>query len=222
MDTIDIKGYRVAYFNGSELENIRREIFNEGIYNLRLDTDKPFIIDGGAHIGMATIFFKSQYPKSQILAIEPNPRSFKLLQTNVEQNDLQNVTLMNSALGPKEGTKTLYIDPTDDRWDSSASFHHGGWTGGHNTKDIQVPTVSLSSLIMNRRVDLLKLDIEGAEQKVLIEAEQHLGNIKNIIIEFHPVGGQNLQKIVRLLRKNGFEVEVGEGKELRMIRAKAS
>ncbi len=220
MNTATIKGFQISYFNSDEFTNIRNEIFNEGIYNIEFDTQNPFIIDAGAHIGMSTIFFKSISPNSEILAIEPNPRSYEVLQRNIEQNNLKKVETVNKALDSKERVQVLYIDPTEDRWDSSASFNQGGWKGGYNTQQIRVETLTLSSIIKDRVVDLLKLDIEGAEQRVIVEAQQYLKNIRNIIIEFHPTANQNLEKVLKILRKNNFEVSV-EGEELKIIKARA-
>jgi hypothetical protein len=68
-----------------------------------------------------------------------------------------------------------------------------------------VPAIQLSSLL-TRHVDLLKLDIEGAEQQVLIEAKDKLHLVKKILFEFHPHPSQTLLDLQDLLTESGFTV----------------
>lgn len=220
MNTTTVRGLKVNYINRDEFKGLKDEIFNQKIYNTQLDTETPIIIDAGAHIGLATLFFKNKYPNAKIVSIEPNPISFELLQMNLTENQFEDVEIINKALDSKRRIQALYIDPTDDRWDSSASFIPGGWKGGYNTRKIEVETITLSSVIANQEIDLLKLDIEGAEQRVLLETQEHLKRVKNIVIEFHPVKTQNIRKIIKLLRAKGFMTEV-KGEELKIITAKA-
>ena len=71
--------YIVHYTTSQEYHELKREIFSQGIYYFEADNDAPVIIDAGAHIGLATLYFKSLYPDARITAIEPYPRSFELL-----------------------------------------------------------------------------------------------------------------------------------------------
>jgi FkbM family methyltransferase len=69
------------------------------------------ILDCGANIGMATLFFKWLYPNARIDAFEPDPKTFQLLENNVKQNHLTNVATHNCALWDIDGKIDFFVDP---------------------------------------------------------------------------------------------------------------
>jgi FkbM family methyltransferase len=77
-------------------------------YYFETDNPLPFIIDAGAQIGMSTLYFKKQYPGAEIVAIEPNTINFKLLEENIWENQLDNVTTIQAAL-TGYGSETSFI-----------------------------------------------------------------------------------------------------------------
>jgi hypothetical protein len=90
------------------------------------------------------------------------------------------------------------------------SFSSNGGVGGHLGvgrfgKPIQVATVRLAELL-GSQVDLLKLDIEGAECDVLLDCEPRLRNISHLFVEFHgdPNAPQRLHELLRLISGCGF------------------
>ena len=68
---------------GTTDQNVYDEIFLEREYDINLGTPL-FIVDAGAHIGLAAVFFASKYPKATVIAIEPEPSNFGVLLRNVE------------------------------------------------------------------------------------------------------------------------------------------
>lgn len=79
-----------------------------------------------------------------------------------------------------------------------------------NSKIVTVSTVKLSGYIKDH-VDLLKLDIEGAETEVMKEIEPKLKKVKNIILEYHGSiynVGNNFYTIMSILKKQGFATKV--------------
>jgi FkbM family methyltransferase len=167
------------------------------------------IIDGGAHIGLATLYFKWLYPQGQVVAFEPNEKLATLWQRNIDNNGLTEVTLIQKALGKHEGEKKIfYFDKTAWRWYSTGSFYAGAWNGEQREQEEgQVTTTQLKRFIHELpRVDLLKLDIEGAELEVILSlGDSALSKIREIIFEFHPRGtGQKMKELIQFLRRNGF------------------
>src|SRR5438876_9714131 len=75
-----------------------KEIFFDRVYAFPSATPRPLIIDGGANIGLATLFFKRIYPQSRVIAFEADPSIFELLEQNVGSFHLPNVQLVNAAL----------------------------------------------------------------------------------------------------------------------------
>lgn len=210
MQQITVDQFTVWYENREEAHQIKREIFSHHTYYFETDSPTPVIIDAGAHIGLATLYFKKLYPAAKIIAIEPHPTSFKLLQKNVSENRLSDVTLLNAALvGHKSSdqTQTFFAD-TEFSWFSTASIHEGAWNKAQHTAPLTVPTLSLTEVLkeVGGSVDLLKLDIEGAEQAVLGEARNNLANIAHIICEYHMTDSQNREKFIEVLERAGYEV----------------
>lgn len=209
-----IQGYEIGYTNKEEFNILKDEIFNNEIYNIDLilrngdRNDAPVIFDLGAHIGLSILYFKIKYPHSKIVAFEPNSNIFPILQENVECNGLTNIELHNIALGSKDEIRTFYIDSSGTDAFSTGSFKKDAWNGTQTTIRINVKCEQLSKYI-SEKIDILKMDIEGAETEVLkdlIDADK-LKYIKNILIEYHPINNGNSKNIIKLLNENGFETK---------------
>lgn len=76
----------------------RREIFSDEVYRLVARRPKPFIIDCGANVGMSVVHFKNLYPDCTVVAFEPDPTQFQVLQRNVASYGLSGVTLYRNAV----------------------------------------------------------------------------------------------------------------------------
>jgi len=206
-----LNGYTVYFHNSEEFHLIKGEVFTQRIYDFDFpaleDSTKPLIVDAGAHIGLTSLFFAKEYPQAQILALEPQPDNYKLLEKNIWENQLERVETRPLALAGKTTESILHIDTVWD-WFSTASLHQGAWTGNQETKQISVKTISLSDLLkeLEQPIDLLKLDIEGSEQAVLESAKKDLTKIRSMVIEFHPHKQQSAGQLQALLEKAGFTV----------------
>ena len=212
MQNSRLQNYTVYYNNSEEYHHLKKEVFTSDLYYFETNNPTPFIIDAGAHIGLATLYFKKNFPGAEVLAIEPNPESFRLLEKNIFENQLDGVTTVQAALSNTTGTETLHLDETDEQWHSTASFHKGSWVGSQKSQELSVPTHTLSEFI-TKPVDFLKLDIEGAEQKVLMEAESALPLVQEIHIEYHTHPSQSIKKVLELLERT-HKTEVYDGTTL--------
>ena len=67
----------VSYQNGQEFHHLKKEIWTEHLYYTEIDSVMPRIIDAGAHIGLASLYFAKTYPTAKILSLEPNPSLLK-------------------------------------------------------------------------------------------------------------------------------------------------
>ncbi len=206
-----IKGKYTIYFrNEKEFESIYRQMFIEKEYAFFSKKKSPFIIDCGSHIGISILYFKFLYPESQILGFEPNPETFKILRKNIHANNLKNVKVVNAALSDRDGFATLHGDnKKTNPWNWGDTLVNNMWGFGNTDRRFNVKTVKLSSYI-NKKVDLLKLDVEGVEQKVLQESEKKLSDVNEIIFEYHYTGAtkgtNNYGFIKSLLERKGFKV----------------
>ncbi len=77
-DKIRLQGYQVYFGDIRSLDMLFKEIFLKNTYECQFGK-QPLIIDGGANIGMAVLYFKRNYPDARIIAFEPNPSGFELL-----------------------------------------------------------------------------------------------------------------------------------------------
>lgn len=201
--------YQIGYTNKEEFKLLCDEIFNKEIYKTKLTSKSPIIFDLGAHIGLATIYFKEKYPNSHVYSFEPNPNIFPILEENITFNRFEDVSLFNIALGNKEEERTFYIDNTGKNCFSTSGFNKNAWNGKQSTVRIKVKTDKLSKYI-TQPIDLLKVDIEGAETEVLKELSESkkLELVKKIIIEYHPVNQASYHNLVKLLNTHMFTVEI--------------
>jgi len=177
-----------------------RELFGEQIYKFQSKKKEPLIIDCGANIGLSVIYFKEQFPNSKIIAFEPERTIFSYLKKNIESLGLTGINLQNKAVWSKnevlsfrnEGADASRIAVLHDENEGFKSFY-------------EVEAVKLSDYI-DQEVDLLKLDIEGAEVKVIEEIEPKLKFVRNIFIEYHSFTktDQELDHILNILSRNNF------------------
>lgn len=216
MQKSNLHGLTVVYDDQQEFHSLKNEIFTQHCYYVESDNPTPRIIDAGAHIGLATLYFKKQFPGAQIIAIEPHSANIRLLEENVFENNLEEVTVVAGALHADH----LYTD--DEReWLSTTSIHRGTWTGDQpSSTSLPVTRVELVDFL-TEPVDILKMDIEGAEQEVLESARHHLHLINHIFVEFHPTPTQSLDKVMDLLAETGFRLKLSkQGKPVRHEDAK--
>jgi len=153
---------------------VLRKIFVDDEYKLPFDLKPKVIVDAGANIGCATLGFRLKFPEATLHAIEPESGNFRLLQQNC--GSLPNVHLHQAALWPTPGFINLH-NPLNEPWAFMCEEAASG-----------VPTLTMPALIeqCGGHIDLLKLDIEGAE-KVLFESnpQSWLPQVKAIAIELH-------------------------------------
>jgi FkbM family methyltransferase len=207
LQTETIDGLAFSYVNKSDFDYVYNEKFKVNEYIFAAQTSTPFIIDCGANIGLSVLYFKKLYPQAKIIAFEPNPETFKLLEINVQQNNFQDVQVINAAVSDSDTELEFYVNDDDYPWslsDTCVKDTYGGPAGWKTTK---VPAVKLSSYI-TQHVDLLKLDIEGMEETVLKEIEGKLDDIEEIRLEFHTHKANtinDLDRTLALLNRHGFK-----------------
>lgn len=201
--------------NEVEFKHLYEEIFKKHQYYLHLDNLQPFIIDAGAHIGLASLYFKNLFPQAKVLAFEPLPLLVDCLKQNVLFHQALDVEIFPYALADTDGQITLYHDAeSDNYWSSTTSMFPGAWNLRQKTQPLQLPAVRLSPYI-DRPVDILKLDIEGAETKVLQEVRPKLHLVKNILIEFHANHFNHPDRLIKILENAGFTLHITEeGKDI--------
>lgn len=172
-----------------------QEIYQERAYEQMFSISKgDTVIDVGANIGIFTVKASRLVgPTGTVVSLEPASKSFTLLEANIERNDLSNVKPFKYAVSDSEGEARLYVDRVSDR---SSLFSDRG-DSERNRRNIEtvekVETVSLDTLgdsLKLNRIDIIKIDVEGAELAVLKGAKRTIAKYwPNIVLEWHPWGG---------------------------------
>ncbi len=218
MESTKLGKYTVQYLNKKEYHSLKREIWNQDIYYFETDKNCPFIVDIGSHIGISILYFKALYPNSKILAFEPNPISFEILKENIFNNGLENIEIIEKAIDKEYYLKDFYIDNSNENWESNSSFLNNSWNGKESTKSIKVECIRLDNYVKDiNEIDMLKIDTEGSEFEILNSHKGILNKVGNISVEYHPVKGSKIEKIVTLL-KQYFDIKtLYDGEEIKKI-----
>jgi len=208
-----ILGFTVEAFNRPSLTLLFDEIFISNEYHTpQPGSPQPVIIDAGANIGLATLYFKWRFPFSTVYAFEADPNTFTALEKNITNNKLQNVFAFNCALSDEDKDVSLYVEKGE-AGSGRTSILEGRNVHGNV---LSVPGKRLSSFLKEKKItsiDLLKMDVEGAEGLVVADLLEHkvLPKIKRLIIEYHHRTGaekSNLAESLKIFEKNGFEYNI--------------
>jgi FkbM family methyltransferase len=157
------------------------KIFLSEEYRSPFAIQPDVIVDAGANIGMATLFFAHQFPSARIVAIEPEESNFRILSQNCA--GLQNISLLKGALWSASTSMTI-ADRNAEAWAFSVVEASGADSGAERIKGISVPDIM--KIFKFDRIDVLKLDIEGAERELFsVGAEEWIEKVSVIIIELH-------------------------------------
>ena len=176
--------YPVALRVPSSDVPVYREVFELKEYEFPEVIDPQIILDAGANAGIAAVYFASRYPEARVLAVEPESENFEYLVRQVAP--YKNITPLRCALW-SHNEDVFLVDPGRGKWgfETSASDDAIRNVAGPVTK---VPGRTVESLLEAHslsHLDLLKLDIEGAEVDVLNYSSQWIGKVKYVIAELH-------------------------------------
>jgi FkbM family methyltransferase len=198
---IEFKHFKLFYKRPYEVLHTYKEIFENEIYRFASDSNIPVIIDCGANIGLSVIYFKLLYPDSTVIAFEPDNNNFELLKKNIDSNNFGNVELYKKAVWIKDGTISF-----------EASESEASRINEEKADDAAlVKCIKLVSFLSRyQKIDFLKMDIEGAEDKVIDDCSDVLSNIQNMFIEYHgkTTETEKLTKMLSLFEEKGFRVYI--------------
>ena len=182
------------------------EIFVSGQYVLEGAAVPERIVDGGSNIGLSVLFFRWRYPNARIDAFEADPETAMILRRNIEANHIEGVTVHALALSDRDGTATF------ERGDGGpGSLVSRLAEGQDRTGSMAVPTAKLSTFV-DSTVDLLKLDVEGAEAACLheLQAAGRLDLVRRMIVESHhqPGGESTLARVIETFERSGWSIRL--------------
>ena len=199
--TVTFRGQRIGYVDAASFLSAWHEIFVLGGYEVRppVGGGVPLLIDAGANIGLAALFWKTRYSVFRYIGFEPDPAVAEVCRANLAAWECGG-TLHEAAVAGHVGRQRFGRDYAD-----------GGALGAATTaaETIEVATVRLADFLVEP-VDLLKIDVEGAEDEVLADIESQLGWVRNLFVEVHSARGepQRWGALVDRLQRAGFRCYV--------------
>ena len=160
-----------------------KEIFQAGEYNflsnIMKTKKKPVVFDLGAHIGLFSIWCLNQNSNAIVKSIEASPNTFDILKKNAQNQKEANWTVQNNAAW-KNNDAIKFSD------DLESSMSHKVNEDG-NIEVVGLTFNDILNLIpSNQNIDILKIDIEGAEEAFLCGTDINFDRINNLVIELHP------------------------------------
>ena len=140
---------------------------------IRASGRSPVIVDAGANVGAATLWFCETFPEVKIYAIEPDADNAEVLRLNTRRRP--NVEVVEAAIGCREGSVSLH-NPDKQAWAIQTERDAGG----------PVAVVTIPSLLKrNEALFLVKIDIEGFESDLFQSNLDWLDDVEVVIIEPH-------------------------------------
>ena len=204
-----MREHEVTYVDRHAIWTLLHEILIDQEYYFETSKKAPFIIDGGANFGMSSIYFKELYPDAEVLSFEPVPFLHELATRNVADNGLAGVTILRKGLSAEKGQATFFMSQD---YSMAGSLTERRKAFGDEVNELTIETVPLADYL-DREVDFLKLDIEGAEGAVLMAAGDKIANVRQMCVEWHLNANHSsiaLDEVLALLTRNGFRYQIGK------------
>ncbi len=202
--------------------NFGKRILGEG--NYEADLTNAFgqllqpgqtFVDVGANEGwFSMLAAKLVGSTGRVLACEPQERLWPVIAKNIFLNSFANVQLLPFAVAEQQGEAVINLYPSVNTGSSNISTTKRRWEKQQVIK--LIPLAEILNPLQGRSVDLMKVDVEGFEHKVLLSAGALLGTtIKRLVVELHPAQLQALGSsegdVMRLLESRGYIKRVVAG-----------
>ena len=206
--TAQLYGHKFKIVDADSFLDMCNEILVRQNYQFPSAKREPLIIDCGANIGVSVYFFKMQYPDARIIAFEPDPSVFRVLEENVRSLGLRNVVLHNVAVWKAQTELEFIVERS--------------WGGrlrkvGEADSVVKVPSVRLRDFL-DEPIEFLKIDIEGAEMEVIRDCHDSLAGVRNLFVEYHSFRNEQqlLGELLTFLAGSGFRYYIKEASRNRL------
>lgn len=186
---------------GKEDVEVVAEAYEYPLQRYFEEITQGIFVDVGSNVGKYTVKVARQLGSNgRVISIEPEISNFEILKTNVELNNLSNVTCLNAACWNKNERIKLYLAQS---------------TGRHSVKlpvsrdFVEVSALKLDDILKDlqiEHVDFIKIDAEGADGEVLEGAEETIAKNQHLKIIFEASEKDTLAKCQKVLRRHGFAI----------------
>lgn len=184
-----------------------REVYHSESYTSM--SSSPLIIDIGANVGYFSLYAFKNFKKAKVIAFEPFPPNFKLLDKHKVENTLDDLILDKRAVSGTDSILKINYNPDVDYSVGASTVNRDG-----ASSNLEVEAISLKQIFEEyhvERCDLLKIDCEGAEYNILFNTPNDVYNcIDKIVIEMHewvPKEEGTPDQLISFLEGKGFKVD---------------
>lgn len=201
-----LDGRTLTLRGGTQDPSVFHEVFVRDVYRMASETTRlNDVLDLGGNVGMFSVRVAPR--AKRVIAYEPVPTNFEQLRRNA--SGYPNITPVNEAVGAAQGVLKLFPGQSD-RGTGRFSAHPDAST--HDTAHpFEVPCVTLATAFERHGIetlDLMKIDVEGAEHEILGAGVSLLGRVARIVGEYHPASTGTGESLKALLEREGFRVEM--------------
>ncbi len=193
-------------------ESVSNEIFKFREYRAAepyIINAKRLIIDVGAHIGLFSLYCNALNSKVKIIAVEPENENYKILKENLLVNNISSIKTLKCALSLENGFGNFLV--SKDSHNHRLIFSADKSLTENSGKIIKVKTITLENLLEDcseNMIDVLKMDIEGAENHIISAwPKKVFKKISSMIFEYHDFKKNQHRNLEEIMRKNGFSVQ---------------
>lgn len=186
-------------------------------YIAKLNLKDSLVLDIGAHIGYHSIYFSKIVGENGLVyAFEPNPFNIKRIKMNIKANEqIKNIRVKELAIADRDGEEIFvfsdkiengassggFLETSDPLWDKDVYVKEAGF------EKTKVKTITLDSLIdgnENKKISLLKIDVEGGENLVLKGGRKFIELFRPIIVlEVHSI--YNMFEVLTILKELNYD-----------------
>ena len=179
------------------------QVFVHREYDFDWPEDVQRIVDGGANVGFASLFFKAQFPEAQIHAVEPHPHNAEAFRKNTSH--LADVILSQKAL---HHTDRKHLQLTDEGYGTNGFMTRDEKASDNTVADVETLSIGGIQKAMGwEAIDVVKLDIEGGEHALFQTNLEWMESTRFIVLEFHErMVPSSSKPALKALAERGFAV----------------
>lgn len=205
---------KIIFNNNKILNRYNKNLDYVFLWMKKLQLKKPVIFDVGANIGLYTICYSKIYNEFNIYAFEPVPKNFKALSSNIKKNKLKNIELNQFGLLDKKKDINIGIPDHQVHERYKKNINDGLYSIFATKKNFKIKAIPLDYFIKKKKIkkiDFIKIDVEGAESLVLKGGMQTIRKYKPIIqIEYNDLtktlGKKNINHFKKFAKKNKYDI----------------
>lgn len=212
VDIVTTDGLTITIRQNGWDARILQEIFFEDPYTRSISlAARPTVVDIGGYIGDFSLYAAKRLNARKVVVCEPSKKNFAILRRNVERNRYEGTIVPLNVAVSNADSLLMNVDLPDNQ-QVNVSSYSGGGPGLE-----RIPCISLEKLIDAHQleyIDLLKIDCEGGEYDILLNATDRLfARIGNIVFEYHEIDGyrDQLNRVLDRLKMHGYRLQTQGG-----------